>query len=80
MLEPNVVEGVHRIEDAYTNWYLIEDDGRLTIVDTGMPTSWNSLLSALQSLGRTHCAFASADVRHTRSFAQLPIRLSIVRQ
>jgi len=52
MLEPNVVEGVHRIEDAYTNWYLIEHDGRLTIVDTGMPTSWNSLLSALRSLGR----------------------------
>ena len=52
LLEPNVVEGVHRIEDAYTNWYLIEDDGRLTIVDTGMPTSWSSLLSALRSLGR----------------------------
>ena len=52
MLQANVTEGVHRVEDAYTNWYLIEGDGRLTIVDTGVPTSWTSLLSALRSLGR----------------------------
>jgi glyoxylase-like metal-dependent hydrolase (beta-lactamase superfamily II) len=51
-LEANVAEGVHRVEDAYTNWYLIEHDGRLTIVDTGVPSSWSSLLSALRSLGR----------------------------
>src|ERR1700710_3096515 len=52
VLDANVAEGVHRIEDAYTNWYLIEHDGRLTIVDAGVPTSWTSLLSALRSLGR----------------------------
>jgi glyoxylase-like metal-dependent hydrolase (beta-lactamase superfamily II) len=52
MLDANVADGVHRIEDAYTNWYLIEHDRRLTIVDTGLPTSWSSLLSALRSLGR----------------------------
>ena len=53
MLDANVAEGIHRVEDAYTNWYLIEDDGRLTIVDTGVPTSWTSLLSALRRLGRS---------------------------
>jgi glyoxylase-like metal-dependent hydrolase (beta-lactamase superfamily II) len=52
MLDMNVAEGIHRVEDAYTNWYLIEHDGRLTIVDTGVPTSWTSLQSALRSLGR----------------------------
>ena len=52
MLQPNVVEGVHRIEDAYTNWYLLEQDGRLTIVDAGVPTSWQSLHDALGRLGR----------------------------
>jgi glyoxylase-like metal-dependent hydrolase (beta-lactamase superfamily II) len=51
MLDMDVAEGVHRVEDAYTNWYLIEHDGRLTIVDTGVPTSWTSLQSALRSLG-----------------------------
>jgi glyoxylase-like metal-dependent hydrolase (beta-lactamase superfamily II) len=53
MLDADVVEGVHRIEDAYTNWYLIEHEGRLTVVDTGVPTSWASLLSAPRSLGRS---------------------------
>jgi glyoxylase-like metal-dependent hydrolase (beta-lactamase superfamily II) len=53
MLQPDVVEGVHRIEDAYTNWYLIEDAGRLTIVDAGVRSSWASLQDALVRLGRT---------------------------
>jgi glyoxylase-like metal-dependent hydrolase (beta-lactamase superfamily II) len=53
MLHEHVAEGVHRIEDAYTNWYLVEDGGRLTVVDTGLPRSWDSLRSALEQLGRT---------------------------
>lgn len=53
MFQPNVAEGVHRIEDSYTNWYLIEEDGRLTVVDAGVRTSWKSLLDALRQLGRS---------------------------
>src|SRR3712207_7434799 len=53
MLHANVAEGVHRIEDAYTNWYLIEDGDRLTVVDAGVPKSWDSLHDALRTLGRT---------------------------
>jgi glyoxylase-like metal-dependent hydrolase (beta-lactamase superfamily II) len=54
MFEPNVAEGVHRVEDSYTNWYVVEsDDGRLTIVDAGVPTSWASLEEALGRLGRS---------------------------
>jgi len=53
MLQANVADGVHRIEDSYTNWYLVEEDGRLTVVDAGLPTSWNSLLEALSQLGRS---------------------------
>jgi glyoxylase-like metal-dependent hydrolase (beta-lactamase superfamily II) len=53
VLQRNVTDGVHRIEDAYTNWYLIEDAGRLTVVDAGVPTSWRSFRSALAELGRT---------------------------
>jgi glyoxylase-like metal-dependent hydrolase (beta-lactamase superfamily II) len=47
-----VVPGVHRIEDAYTNWYLLEEDGRITIVDAGVRKSWDSLHQALDRLGR----------------------------
>ena len=52
MLSIDVAPGIHRIEDAYTNWYLIEDGGRLTIVDAGVPTSWQSLQDALSRIGR----------------------------
>ena len=51
MLHANVADGVHRIEDSYTNWYLVEEDGRLTVVDAGVPTSWRSLREALSELG-----------------------------
>src|SRR4051795_9846647 len=52
MLHPDVAPGVHRIEDAYTNWYLVEDGDRTLIVDAGVPTSWGSLQDAMRTLGR----------------------------
>jgi glyoxylase-like metal-dependent hydrolase (beta-lactamase superfamily II) len=58
MLETDVAPGVHRIEDDWTNWYLLEDEGSLTIVDAGVPRSWSSLGNALERLGRRR-----ADVR-----------------
>ena len=53
MLERDVAEGIHRVEDAYTNWYLVEDEGGLTVVDAGVPASWDSLHKALRALGRS---------------------------
>jgi glyoxylase-like metal-dependent hydrolase (beta-lactamase superfamily II) len=53
MLEENVAPGVHRIADAFTNWYLLEEDSRLTIVDAGVPSSWDSLQGALGRIGRS---------------------------
>jgi glyoxylase-like metal-dependent hydrolase (beta-lactamase superfamily II) len=52
MLTRDVAPGVHRIEDANTNWYIVEGDDGLTIVDCGVPTSWRSLQAALRDLGR----------------------------
>ncbi len=40
MLHLNEAPGVHRVEEAETNWYLVEDGGALTVVDTGFPRSW----------------------------------------
>ena len=45
--------GIHRVEDAFTNWYLVEDGDRVTIVDAGVPTSWKSFRAALGRLGRS---------------------------
>jgi glyoxylase-like metal-dependent hydrolase (beta-lactamase superfamily II) len=52
MLHANAGADIHRVEDSYTNWYLIADGTRLTVVDAGVPSSWDSLLKALRSLGR----------------------------
>lgn len=52
MFQANVAPGVHRVEDAYTNWYLVEENGRLTVVDAGVPSSWSSFVEALRALGR----------------------------
>jgi glyoxylase-like metal-dependent hydrolase (beta-lactamase superfamily II) len=46
-------DGVHRVEDAYVNWYLVEEDGRLTVVDAGHPRSWSSLAEVLRRIRRT---------------------------
>jgi glyoxylase-like metal-dependent hydrolase (beta-lactamase superfamily II) len=64
MLYPNVAEGLHRIEDSYTNWYLIEDDDRLTVVDAGVPSSWSSLLEALKHLGRSPADVEAVVLTH----------------
>jgi len=52
MLFRDEAPGVHRIEDAFTNWYIVEAEDGLTIVDAGIPDSWQSLLDALRDLGR----------------------------
>jgi glyoxylase-like metal-dependent hydrolase (beta-lactamase superfamily II) len=58
-LELNAAPGIHRVEDAHTNWYLVEEDGALCVVDPGVPSSWDSLHEALRRLGRfDHVGFA----------------------
>jgi hypothetical protein len=52
MVHPSVAEGVHRVEDAYTNRYLVEVGDALTVVDKGHSRSWASLQQLLQRIGR----------------------------
>jgi glyoxylase-like metal-dependent hydrolase (beta-lactamase superfamily II) len=51
-LQLNVAPGIHRIEDCHTNWYLVEEGGRVCVVDAGVPSSWDSLAEALSRIGR----------------------------
>src|SRR3954453_18273256 len=64
MLEQNVAPGIHRVEDAYTNWYLVEDDSGVTIVDAGVPTSWRSLQEALPQIGKTTAYLKALVLTH----------------
>jgi glyoxylase-like metal-dependent hydrolase (beta-lactamase superfamily II) len=52
MLQTDAAPGIHRVEDDSTNWYLVEADDGLTIVDAGVPRSWESLQHALDVIGR----------------------------
>ncbi len=57
----NVARGIHRLEHAHVNCYLIEDDDRvegITIVDAAFPATWRVLPKALEAIGRD-----LADVR-----------------
>src|SRR5215207_3668854 len=64
MLHPNVAEGIHRIEQAYTNFYVVEAEDGLTIVDAGVPASWDELHAALTKLGRRAEDIAALVLTH----------------
>ena len=53
-----VGEGVRRFDDGIVNWYLLEDEDGLTVVDAGFPPDWSMLTTALGTMGRR-----LADVR-----------------
>jgi glyoxylase-like metal-dependent hydrolase (beta-lactamase superfamily II) len=63
-LHPNAAPGIHRVEDAHTNWYLVEADDRLLVVDAGVPSSWDSLHEALTLLGRSRDDVAAVVLTH----------------
>jgi glyoxylase-like metal-dependent hydrolase (beta-lactamase superfamily II) len=44
--------GVRRFGTRYINCYLIEEGGRLTLLDAGLPGYWKHLLSELEAMGR----------------------------
>lgn len=54
----NVAHGIHRIEHAYVNTYLVEDDAGVAVIDAGLPGMWNELTAALKQLG-----YGPGDVR-----------------
>jgi glyoxylase-like metal-dependent hydrolase (beta-lactamase superfamily II) len=64
MLHRDAAEGIHRIEDAHANWYLVEEAGRLCVVDTGLPRSWQSLVEAVGQLGRSLADIVAVVLTH----------------
>ncbi|WP_051441565.1 MBL fold metallo-hydrolase [Arthrobacter sp. H14] len=51
MFTKNVADGIHRIQNAYVNAYLVEDGDRVAIIDAGLPAMWAELQSALSEIG-----------------------------
>lgn len=46
-----VVPGVYRLDDVYTNWYMLMDGGKMTLIDAGLPGDWASFTAALGRIG-----------------------------
>lgn len=44
------LDGIYRFGSSYVNWYLIEENDALTVVDTGFPAHWEQLRDALDAL------------------------------
>ena len=47
-----VKEGIHRLTQGVVNFYLIEEGGKLLLVDAGAPGDWDLLVRAVTDLGR----------------------------
>ena len=56
--------GVHRLSSVYTNWYLLEVGGRLTVLDAGLPGDWREFLSALSRLGHSPADVDAVLITH----------------
>ncbi|HEU4808225.1 MAG TPA: MBL fold metallo-hydrolase [Homoserinimonas sp.] len=52
-LTRNVVPGVHRLEHAYVNCYLVEEGAGVTIIDAAYPSTWRHLMTALDAIGHS---------------------------
>ena len=48
----NLGRGVFRLGSSMVNWYAVEDGGRLTIIDAGVPKHAQTLAADLRSIGR----------------------------
>lgn len=64
MLKKNVADGIHCVEDSHVNWYIVEGDDGLTVVDAGLPTSWTSLQHALAGIGRRQSDIRAVVLTH----------------
>ncbi len=43
--------GISRHGTTFINWYLLEEAGKLTVIDAGFPTYWPQLLQGIQERG-----------------------------
>lgn len=81
-----VADGVHRSTDGVVNFYIVEDDTGLTLIDSGWPDSWPRITEAIVSLDRpasdvkalllthSHVDHMGA-AEHTRVTLDIPVHL-----
>jgi glyoxylase-like metal-dependent hydrolase (beta-lactamase superfamily II) len=60
----SVAPGIHRIDHAFVNCYLVEDGDAVTLVDAGLPATWPFILQALDAIGRRPADVAALVLTH----------------
>ena len=64
-LHRDVANGIHRIEHAHVNLYLVEGDGgEYTVVDAGLPGVWSHLARLLGEVGANPNKVAALVLTH----------------
>ncbi|GEK23453.1 MBL fold metallo-hydrolase [Cellulomonas xylanilytica] len=82
MITSEVADRVYRLAHAYVSCYLVEDDGRVLLVDAGLPAMWPMLADALRehALGPddvTGLVLTHAHFDHTGFAARAQDRLRV---
>jgi glyoxylase-like metal-dependent hydrolase (beta-lactamase superfamily II) len=82
MITTEVADRVHRVAHAHVNLYLVQDEGRVLLVDTGLPETWGLIARALRELGRrpddvVAVALTHAHFDHTGNAARAQQRLGV---
>jgi glyoxylase-like metal-dependent hydrolase (beta-lactamase superfamily II) len=62
-----VAAGVHRLSKGICNFYLVEDVGRLLLVDAGTPRDWAFLGETLAGMGRSPSDIEAIVLTHAHS-------------
>jgi len=62
-----VGEGIHRLTPGVCNFYLVEEGGKLVLVDAGAPRDWDLLVRTLAALGRRLDDLEAVLVTHAHS-------------
>jgi glyoxylase-like metal-dependent hydrolase (beta-lactamase superfamily II) len=62
-----VAKGVHRLTNGVSNFYLIEESGKLVLVDAGAPKDWALFTRAVLALGKAASDLDAVLLTHAHS-------------
>jgi glyoxylase-like metal-dependent hydrolase (beta-lactamase superfamily II) len=62
-----IAPGVHRVTHGISNFYLVEDAGKVVLIDAGVTGDWELFNQALTSLGRTLADVQAVLLTHAHS-------------
>ena len=62
-----VAEGVHRLTNGVANFYLIQESGKLVLVDAGAPKDWALFTRAARTLGKADSDLDAVLLTHAHT-------------